>query len=60
MIVIYWYHLGTTNALITHEYDTAIDFMDFLTGDERELSTILYKEHTYTVEAFLATNKERV
>lgn len=64
MYTIFWYHLGTTNSLFTYEYDTAIDFVSALKDEEKELTRIVHTDdeddESYTVEAFLATNKERV
>lgn len=55
MYTIFWYHLGATNALQTEEFDTVIDFLDLIKSDTESVAhtTILYKDHSYSVEAFL-------
>lgn len=55
MYTIFWYHLGATNALQTEEFDTVIDFLDLIKSDTESVTatTILYKDHSYSVVAFL-------
>lgn len=55
MYTIFWYHLGATNALQTEEFDTVIDFLTLIAGDMESVAhtTILYKDHSYNVIAFL-------
>lgn len=52
MYTIYWYHFGAINMLSTVEYDTVIDFLDMLSDDDREFTTVHDKNRVYTVEEF--------